>query len=322
MPLPQFPPRVLPQSPILSSRQEAFCRRFAAAGNAAEAARRAGYAEASARQTGHGLLERPHIIERIRAIRQAWRATARDEAQILLARLEQAWDVAVAAGSAALMLQVIRLQAEVSGFGRGGEARRSELWPLPEEDEFGEDRFGDGPALAAAEPGPLARGVRHGRHRAERARAQHRLKAGARAEAPGADARDYVETLFDLDAAVEERRRLGPLAGAAPECQRPESADTEDPNIGNPEPGVGDMPPYPGGLASPDRGGPDFQKGDDAFTDACEAGWMYDRRGGLMPFDPLAPDDPEGRFALAAGAMQDDPFGATQDAEPRQHDKS
>ena len=198
MPLPQFPPRVLPPNPILSSRQEAFCRRFAAAGNAAEAARRAGYAEASARQTGHGLLERPHIIERIRAIRQAWRATARDEAQVLLAR----------------------------------------------------------------------------------------------------------------------------RAGAAPECRRPESADGEDPDIGNPEPGVGDMPPYPGGLASPDRGGPDLQKGDDAFTDAYEAGWMNDRRGGLLPFDPLAPDDPEGRFALAAGAIGDDPFGAAQDAEPGQHDKS
>ena len=45
--------------PVLSTRQEAFCRYFTASGNAADAARRAGYAEGSARQTGHALLERP-----------------------------------------------------------------------------------------------------------------------------------------------------------------------------------------------------------------------------------------------------------------------
>ncbi len=43
----------------LSSRQEAFCRHFVASGNAADAARQAGYSERSARQTGCALLERP-----------------------------------------------------------------------------------------------------------------------------------------------------------------------------------------------------------------------------------------------------------------------
>ncbi len=44
----------------LSTRQEAFCRHYAVSGNAAGAARQAGYAERSARQTGCALLERPY----------------------------------------------------------------------------------------------------------------------------------------------------------------------------------------------------------------------------------------------------------------------
>ena len=71
----------LTRPPSLSTRQEAFCRHFTASGNAADAARRAGYAERSARQTGHALLERPYIVERVRRIRMSWLRTARDEAQ-------------------------------------------------------------------------------------------------------------------------------------------------------------------------------------------------------------------------------------------------
>ena len=48
----------------LSTRQEAFCRHYAVSGNAADAARQAGYSERSARQTGCALLERPYIVER------------------------------------------------------------------------------------------------------------------------------------------------------------------------------------------------------------------------------------------------------------------
>ena len=65
----------------LSTRQEAFCRHYTASGNAADAARQAGYAKRSARQTGSALLERPYIVERVRRIRMSWRRTARDEAQ-------------------------------------------------------------------------------------------------------------------------------------------------------------------------------------------------------------------------------------------------
>ena len=99
----------------LSTRQEAFCRHYTASGNAADAARQAGYSERSARQTGCALLERPYILERVRRIRMSWKRTERDEAQIVLARLEQAWDAAVASGSAYMMVRIIRFQAEIAG---------------------------------------------------------------------------------------------------------------------------------------------------------------------------------------------------------------
>ena len=95
-------------------RQKDFCRHYAATGNAAGSGREAGYAKGSARQTGHELLDRPAIAERVRDFRAAWRAVEHEEAQILLGRLEQAWDAAVEKGSASLMLRVVKLQAELS----------------------------------------------------------------------------------------------------------------------------------------------------------------------------------------------------------------
>ena len=59
IPVPAAKP--FPPFPVLSTRQESFCRGFIATGNAAGAARRAGYAERSARQTGHALMERPQL---------------------------------------------------------------------------------------------------------------------------------------------------------------------------------------------------------------------------------------------------------------------
>ena len=106
-------------------------------------------------------MERPHIVERVREIRLLWRETARRETGILLDRLEQAWAVAVAKGSPFMMLQVIRLQADLSGLSRRGLHRRADLWPLPDEDEFGEmatalEAAGDPDFFRTAQPGPLA----------------------------------------------------------------------------------------------------------------------------------------------------------------------
>ena len=108
-PMPIIQPAV-----ALSTRQEAFCRHYAASGNAADAARQAAI-RTLRRQTGCALLERPYIVERLRRIRLSWKRTARDEVQIVLARLEQAWDAAVASGSAYMMVRVLRFQAEIAG---------------------------------------------------------------------------------------------------------------------------------------------------------------------------------------------------------------
>ena len=207
---PDSPPPTPPDAP-LTLRQEAFCRHYAAAGNAAGAAREAGYAEGSARQTGHDLLERPAIAERVRGIRAAWRAVEREEAQILLGRLEQAWDVAVEKGSATLMLRVIKLQAELSGLDRRNAGRRAGLWPLPGEDAMPD--AGKTGAADAVEPGPpvgpLVEAVRRGRHRTERALALHRVSRKALERYSNFDVTDWLATARRLHATVEERRPPG-----------------------------------------------------------------------------------------------------------------
>ena len=65
------------------------------------------------------------------------------EAQILLGRLEQAWDTAVARGSASPMLRVIKMPADLSGLDRRTADRRAELWPLPDEALSGEALSGE-----------------------------------------------------------------------------------------------------------------------------------------------------------------------------------
>ena len=198
----------------LSTRQEAFCRHYTASGNAADAAspglrsgaRQAGYSERSARQTGCALLERPYIVERVRRIRMSWRRTERDEAQIVLARLEQAWDAAMASGSAYTMLRVLRFQAEIAGL-VGPADRRARLWPLPHEDELGEIGAGEAHE-AGTEPGPLADAVRRGRDRAERALARHHACREELETQEGFDAAAHEEAARRLAAAVEERARL------------------------------------------------------------------------------------------------------------------
>ena len=198
----------------LSTRQEAFCRHYTASGNAADAAspglrsgaRRAGYSERSARQTGCALLERPYIVERVRRIRMSWRRTERDEAQIVLARLEQAWDAAMASGSAYTMLRVLRFQAEIAGLVAPAGGTRARLWPVAHEDEFGE--IGAGEALeAGTEPGPLAEAVRRGHARAECALVRHRDSREALEAQEGFDAAAHEEAARRLAEAVEERRQ-------------------------------------------------------------------------------------------------------------------
>ena len=52
----------------LNPRQRAFCEHYAGCGNAAEAARRAGYSEKNARKVGHQLLTNADILQYIRQL--------------------------------------------------------------------------------------------------------------------------------------------------------------------------------------------------------------------------------------------------------------
>ena len=295
--LPLSEPRIMPRFGLLSTRQEAFCRHFVACGNAAEAARRAGYAERSARQSGHALLERSHIVERVRQIRLLWRQTARAEVQILLARLEQVWQAAVAAEAPQLMLRVVRFQAELSGVSREGQCHRPDFWPVPDEDEFGEVAA----AAGTAAPGPLAQAVQLGRERAERALARHaaRCEAGSagpdRQDAPAAPAEEYVPgadaaEAERLRAEIEERGRLLDRPAPAPNS---DDSDRNRPPVDRdaplrPKPGFGDEP--------------DIREDDEHYIDGVETDWMHDVRGGYEPVEPW-PDAPP----------HEDPFVSGQD---------
>ena len=297
-PVPEIDP-VEERYPVLSSRQEAFCRHFVATGNAADAARRSGYAPASARQTGHALLQRPHIVSRVRQIRLLWRESERAEARILLARLEQAWDAAVARNSAWLMYLVIRKQEELSGLGGAGTASRGALWPVPGEDEFGELSMEDAGLDSTAEiglpDGPLAGAVRMGRDRAERERARRRIVAGLPVREPCTAAGPEADADRALDGAIEDRRALGRALATAPRPTVLQAvADAAPESV--PEGGAGavaDDPPEEhyarGGLPVP-RTGPDLQPGDDREIDTSESLWMQERRLGYRAeIPPLRP---------------------------------
>ena len=269
---------MLDATAALSTRQEAFCRHFTASGNAADAARRAGYAEGSARQTGHALLERPYIVERVRRIRMSWQRTARDEARIALARLEQAWDAAAASGSAYLMLQIVRLQAEIAGLVRPAGMRRAVLWPVAGEDEFGE--MAEGGALeAGTAPGPLADAVRRGRDRAERALARHGANREALERQEDFDGAAHDRTAERLTEAVEERERL-PVSFEPP---------APPPAEGRPQ---ADDPPEE--TYEEDGWVGDERPSDEDRVDGAENDWLYQRRNGFAElYDPWTPESIE-----------------------------
>ena len=292
--------RVIARFGLLSTRQEAFCRHFVACGNAAEAARRAGYTERSARQSGHALLERSHIVERVRQIRLLWRQTARAEVQILLARLEQVWQAAASAEAPHLMLRVVRFQAELSGVSREGHALRPDFWPMPDEDEFGEVAA----AAAMTAPGPLAQAVQLGRERAERALTRHETQAPGPDErretgdgaAHGAANGTAAAEAERLRAEIEERRRLLEPPAPAPDSDRdlPPSPLVERPFRS--APGFGEKP--------------DIREDDDEYIDGVEADWMNRLRGGVEPIEPW-PDVP----------THEDPFVSAQD-DPAEDDQA
>ena len=270
---------MLDATAALSTRQEAFCRHFVASGNAADAARRAGYAERSARQTGCALLERPWIVERVRRIRMSWQRTARDEARIALARLEQAWDAAVASGSAYLMLQTVRLQAEIAGLTRPAAMRRAVLWPLPARTSSARWR-------KAAPPKPEPRPGRW-----------QRPCAGA-GTGPSACSPATLPT---------GRRLSGRKASTRPRMPEPPNGSRKLSRSGSACPSASSRrPPRPRRKHRPQADDPpeetyeedgwvgDERPSDDDRVDGAENDWLYQRRNGFAElYDPWTPENIE-----------------------------
>ena len=225
----------------------------------------------------------PTSLERLRRIRLSWKRTERDEARILLARLEQAWDAAVASGSAYTMLRVLRFQAEIAGL-IGPASRRARLWPMAHEDELGEIEAGEA-FEAGTEPGPLAEAVRRGHARAERALARHRESREALEAQEGFDEAAHEEAARRLAAAVEERARL-PVSFGTP----PEPANDLPPADDPPGEAYEDCPWASGGDDSGDG------RIDDDRADGAEHDWLHQRRYDYGEiYDPWAPEEREER---------------------------
>ena len=193
------------------------------------------------------------------------------------------------AGSAYMMLRVLRFQAEITGLVKPAGGTRARLWPVAHEDELGEIEAGE--ALeAGTEPGPLADAVRSGRDRAERALARHHACREELEKQDGFDAAAHEEAARRLAAAVEERTRL------------PVNFDTPDPPPANDLPPADDPPeevyedcPW----ARDDRFTHDDRTDgtiDDDRADGAEHDWLYQRRNGYDEiYDPWAPEEREQR---------------------------
>ena len=214
----------------------------------------------------------------------------------MLARLEQAWDAAVAAGSAHTMLRVLRFQAEIAGL--VGPANRARLWPLPHEDEFGEIGAGE------------AHGGWHRARTARRGRPPGPGPRRTRARPPPCDCREELETQdgFDaaaheeaarrLAAAVEERTRLpvrfGPFDDPPPANDLPPPPALAKAGDDPPEETYEDCP-WAGDGGFGDDGRTDGTIDDDR-ADGAEHDWLYQRRNGYDEiYDPWAPEEREQR---------------------------
>ncbi len=126
------PPGAAPNGPVgaapplprpaakLRPRQEAFCEYFVATGNAAEAARKAGYSERMARCQGHRLLKDARVKARIRKHQGA--LGARIDPALILGRLENLYRLAERDGSYGSAARILVLQGRLMGFDYGGMA--------------------------------------------------------------------------------------------------------------------------------------------------------------------------------------------------------
>lgn len=111
--VPSEPSRSAPGPKPLSFRQEKFCEHYALVGNAAEAARQAGYAERSAKNHGSRLLGDARIRDRIYAIRV--NRAMKFGPVMAFARLESLFFKATEKGDIRAAARILTLQARLAG---------------------------------------------------------------------------------------------------------------------------------------------------------------------------------------------------------------
>ncbi len=99
----------------LSRRREAFCRAFAAHGNAARAAREAGYEARTAYSQGNRLLKTPEVRARIEEIDAERAEAAAAERGRLTARLEDVCARAIERGALGVAVRAIEAEARIAG---------------------------------------------------------------------------------------------------------------------------------------------------------------------------------------------------------------
>lgn len=107
----------------LKPRQESFCRLFVECGNAARAARGAGYRPESARNTGHRLLRIPRICSRIAELQATIADGQCRDVDVLLNKLEAVYRRAIDDHQLSAATRAVELQAKLGSLSsshRGG----------------------------------------------------------------------------------------------------------------------------------------------------------------------------------------------------------
>ena len=100
-------------APELNPRQERFCELYVATGNAAEAARGAGYSERAARFQGHRLLKDARVRARLDTLRTA--LADKIDASLILGRLENLYRLAERDGVYGSAARILLLMARMIG---------------------------------------------------------------------------------------------------------------------------------------------------------------------------------------------------------------
>ena len=100
----------------LSARQQRFVKHYVRLGNASQAAREAGYAEAGARVTACRLLANPNVQEAVSVERRRYEKGLRITREQVIAELRSAIDIARTQGNASAMISGWREIAKICGY--------------------------------------------------------------------------------------------------------------------------------------------------------------------------------------------------------------